>query len=45
VRTRAIQRKLRDVEDLPAPLGSVALDADALDAASALTLTEALDHE
>jgi DNA recombination protein RmuC len=45
VRTRAIQRKLRDVEDLPAPLGSVALDADALDAASALTLTEAPDHE
>jgi DNA recombination protein RmuC len=45
VRTRAIQRKLRDVEELPAPLGSAALDAVALDPASAIALTEALDHE
>lgn len=45
VRTRAIQRKLRDVEELPAPLGNMSLETAALEPVSAITLTEAVDHE
>lgn len=45
VRTRAIQRKLRDVEELPTALPGSTLAAVALDPATAITLTEAFDHE
>jgi DNA recombination protein RmuC len=45
VRTRAIQRKLRDVEELPTALPGSALEAIALDATPPIALTEALDHE